>query len=323
MPLVRPITKFIRQFAGGKRGFPSRRGGDAARAQRDWARAAEQYSLHLDMHPQDDEIWIQLGHMLKEKGTLDQALAAYETALSRRPNDSDLLVNLGHVHKLMGDRGHALSLYRRSAEIDGNRDALIEIDRMEGNGDAAGVMTDEERAKLLALVSGFAVGLYPIDIAAIRMEDTSGRLRFFSQDPWVSFLIDMPIAEKAGLAILTIEANPMDPRHRLTGQVYLDYGNGFEERLSLPYFSGAEPVSLLIAAPEKIRALRWDPDRKSNVIHTPKLSIAPATDRREIEALIRGRAAADIEVEPLIDLALSYFDGYNASSREAAEASLM
>ena len=54
-----------------------RRLGNRARDKRRWADAANQYRRHLDDHPDDFPIWVQLGHMLTELADYPAADAAY------------------------------------------------------------------------------------------------------------------------------------------------------------------------------------------------------------------------------------------------------
>lgn len=61
-----------------------------------------------------------------------------------------------------------------------------------------------------------------------------------SHDPWVIFKLDRTIAAAGGLGILTIDARPFDDEHLLNGQIYLDYGEGFEEMMSIPFTSGTQ-----------------------------------------------------------------------------------
>ena len=104
-----------------------RAAGDRARNRGDWAEAVTNYKAHLARKPGDFEIWVQLGHALKESGRLSAALVAYGEALGLNENDADLLLNMGHLHKVMGLPEDAISYYRRSAERDGNADAISEL----------------------------------------------------------------------------------------------------------------------------------------------------------------------------------------------------
>jgi tetratricopeptide (TPR) repeat protein len=55
--------------------------------------------------------------MLKDSGKLDAAEAVYRAALARAPDDADIYLQLGHVLKLQGRRSLAIDAYRRAAEL--------------------------------------------------------------------------------------------------------------------------------------------------------------------------------------------------------------
>ena len=57
-----------------------RSSGDQARDARLWERAARFYLDSLSADPEDIEIWVQLGHVLKEAGKLSEAEKAYRRA---------------------------------------------------------------------------------------------------------------------------------------------------------------------------------------------------------------------------------------------------
>jgi lipopolysaccharide biosynthesis protein len=101
--------------------------GDLARDNGEWVAAAEHYRLYLARDPGCFQIWVQLGHMLKEAGRRSEAAAAYDEALKINSVDADLLLQLGHLNKLMGLEPEAIEFYRRSAAIDGNPDAKAEL----------------------------------------------------------------------------------------------------------------------------------------------------------------------------------------------------
>jgi tetratricopeptide (TPR) repeat protein len=104
---------------------------NAARDRRDFAAAAQKYKEFLDLRPADFDIWVQLGHMLKECGRHEDSLGAYNRASGLSPHDADLLLSFGHLHKLMGSRDRALACYRASWEVDGNEPARTEIAALE------------------------------------------------------------------------------------------------------------------------------------------------------------------------------------------------
>lgn len=125
MSVFDPRAQPVKRFAG-----PARivlKLADDARDRRDWATAASAYQQYLDEKPDHFAVWVQLGHALKESGRLSAALVAYGEALGLNENDADLLLNMGHLHKVMGLPEDAISYYRRSAERDGNADAISEL----------------------------------------------------------------------------------------------------------------------------------------------------------------------------------------------------
>jgi cytochrome c-type biogenesis protein CcmH/NrfG len=112
---------------GGKR---AKKLGNQARDRAEWFAAAEHYRAHLHANPTNFAIWVQLGHALKESARPEEALVAYNEGLRLNAKDADLLLNLGHLYKVMGRRDDALTYYRRSAEVDGNANAIRELARV-------------------------------------------------------------------------------------------------------------------------------------------------------------------------------------------------
>lgn len=298
-----------------------RRQGDQARDTRDWLNAIRHYRNHIALKPHDDAIWVQLGHVLKEAGALSDALTAYQHVLARQPRDADLLLSIGHIHKLMDNRDEALVFYRRSADENGNRHALAEIDRLHQAGVTIGIPIDGHET-VTALVER-STGLKPIAASDVILAAGGQGLQLVSHDPWIVFELDEMGENLGGLGVLTIDARPLDEGHSLSGQVYIDYGDGFDERKSLHFTAGTAAVSIILAFPEHIKRIRWDPDRKWNVISFPELSFRAIDDFGFAEALIRQHESADLDIKPLIELARVCFDGSPMTPHEAAEATLM
>lgn len=101
--------------------------GNRARDARRWSEAATHYRRHLDAHPADIAIWIQLGHVEKESGRLEASEIAYREAMARAPRNHDAPLHLGHVLKLQGRIEEAIAAYRRSAELAPVNHALEEL----------------------------------------------------------------------------------------------------------------------------------------------------------------------------------------------------
>src|SRR5258706_423149 len=221
----------------------------------------------------------------------------------------------------MGNRDAALAFYRQSADQNGNRHALREIDHLQHSGSTLAVPTNAPG--VLAVLSKRSIGLTPVEARDVSFAAKASRLQFASQDPWVLFELDETIAASAGLGMLTIDARPFDEANFLSGQLYVDYGDGFDEKMSLPFTSGAAPISLLLAHPEQIKRVRWDPDRKSNIIHLPMLTFKAIEEFADAEAVIRQHASLDLDITPLVELAEACFARTAMKPREAAEASLI
>lgn len=102
--------------------------GNMARSAEQWSKAARRYQAALEIQPSLTHIWIQLGHMLKEEGRLDEAMAAYVRAEENDPTSSEAAVHQGHVAKLMKDGAAATAHFLRAYQHGRNDpDALREI----------------------------------------------------------------------------------------------------------------------------------------------------------------------------------------------------
>ena len=112
-------------------GASPRQLGNRARDARRWAEAADHYRRHLETHPDNFAIWVQLGHMLTQLGDYAAADAAYARAATLDPRDADLLLCWGHSRKQAGDRDRARDLYRASFELDRNEHARHEFEALE------------------------------------------------------------------------------------------------------------------------------------------------------------------------------------------------
>jgi len=100
---------------------------DEYRMSKNWDLAAHYYTLHLELHPQDFDIWVQLGHAAKESGDFARAQAAYHQAAHINANDSDLNLHMGHLAKVVGDYESAAKHYTISAELEPSSEALHEL----------------------------------------------------------------------------------------------------------------------------------------------------------------------------------------------------
>ncbi len=113
-----------------------RKVGDDARDRAEWIAAEAAYSTHLALAPDDQPIWVQYGHALKEQGKLADAEAAYRRAITLQSDDADAHLQLGHALKLRGDLEAARQSYVTSMELKPSKAALEEAAGL-GNSEAA------------------------------------------------------------------------------------------------------------------------------------------------------------------------------------------
>ena len=125
-----PIKRTARGFQIGRSRNQSRAAGDKARNERDWKTAEIEYRTHLDLVPQDQPIWIQYGHCLKEQSKLIEAEAAYRHAIALDPDDADAYLQLGHALKLLDRLPSAEQAYKRSFELRPSKAAYDEMIRL-------------------------------------------------------------------------------------------------------------------------------------------------------------------------------------------------
>lgn len=72
------------------------------------------YRQALARNPRKPAIWVQCGHVLKERGRLQEAETAYRQALSYDPEAADPYLQLGHALKLQGHGEEAERAYIRA-----------------------------------------------------------------------------------------------------------------------------------------------------------------------------------------------------------------
>lgn len=125
---------------------------DAARDARDWKSAARFYRAALARDDGRADLWVQLGHALKENGNLPQAQAAYLEALARDSTVADTHLQLGHLLKLRGQLSEAAEAYFQALErAPGPGDAVVELRALAQRG----VRLDPARtARMVSLLRG-------------------------------------------------------------------------------------------------------------------------------------------------------------------------
>lgn len=196
---------------GGKQ--PSeRRLGDQARERGDWVAAAEHYRRHVDRNRTDFDIWVQLGHALKEIGRYEDAGRTYAQASELRPRDADLLLMRGHLAKTMGDTATALNLYTMSFNVDGNPFAGAEVNNPSHASQSP--TSDQATATASSAVEGIVDGVligwalgHPDDDAPAEIEIVSnGEVISHSvANLFRSDLVDRAPSSRIGFAVDLVE----------------------------------------------------------------------------------------------------------------------
>jgi tetratricopeptide (TPR) repeat protein len=121
--------------------------GDSHRDRQEWREAAKAYARHLEIHPEDDAIWIQCGNCFKEAGDFARSLAAYKTAEQLNSANFDVHLQLGHFNKITGRLSEALKSYEQAALLnpdlgDVKHEIQDVMNRIKSSGPAAGEMTE-------------------------------------------------------------------------------------------------------------------------------------------------------------------------------------
>jgi tetratricopeptide (TPR) repeat protein len=113
-----------------------RNDGDAARDNKDWEGAAQNYRRYLDVSPDDADIWVQLGHVLKEQGELLEAESAYRKAATLAPASADARLHLAHLLKRLDRPKQAAAVFQQIMTIAPTAEVIDELKGL-GYGDKA------------------------------------------------------------------------------------------------------------------------------------------------------------------------------------------
>lgn len=290
--------------------------GDKARDRQDWANAIIHYRNHLLLSPEDVDIWIQLGHMLKQDGQTSDALATYRRAWELTPNNADLLLHLGHALHISGDVDNGVARLRESA-IAGNMQATQDLEHLGisivPQQDTSSLADRDKPSKqLLDALSLNTTPLRAVDCSDIKLS-ANGHLKTLSNDPWIIFEWEDGARPQAPLALLTIETetlNDLDP----IPQLYADNGEGFSERHSTRFSITSNKSHIILINPSIINKIRFDPDQKINKFSIPKMSVIPLDNIKDVENLIRNNNEVD-DIDWIIDLIKDIYSSLNQESR--------
>lgn len=105
--------------------------GNIARSQQNWSSAARSYQQAVTREPHLQHLWVQLGHMEKEAGQIDQAITAYEYAAHLQSDDPEPLLHLGHIAKAWRQPVEAARYFVTALQRDRNNlEAVSELARL-------------------------------------------------------------------------------------------------------------------------------------------------------------------------------------------------
>jgi tetratricopeptide (TPR) repeat protein len=135
--------------------WPDLRSADRLRDQRNWSGAAKHYERVLKVARQADDVRIQLGHVYKESGRLDDAAGQYYDVLARTPDDDDLHLQIGHLEKLRLNWRQASHHYGEAVRLNADNAGAASEYRALGGGAALGAAVGEGAA----IETGAAISL--------------------------------------------------------------------------------------------------------------------------------------------------------------------
>ena len=162
------ISKLFRSTLRGRESHRKLLMADAARNSRQWSEAVRLYQLFLKKEARRADIWVQLGHALKELGRIDEAELAYRRSLIMAPNCADTYVQLGHALKIRGDLADAVECYKAAYRLDLNLgsarqellSAGIQLDTIDRHAPQSPVQGDQRPATLQLLAKGAQLRSY-------------------------------------------------------------------------------------------------------------------------------------------------------------------
>ena len=82
---------------------------------------------HIPKVIAEDNDWLSVGNLLKQKGNYTGAIAAYTKALEIDPKDKQGWVNKGDALNLLGNYTGAIAAYNKALEIDPNNELAKRI----------------------------------------------------------------------------------------------------------------------------------------------------------------------------------------------------
>lgn len=266
----------------------SRENADRARDNADWHKAADLYRAYLRVYPNKPDIWIQLGNMHKEALQYTAAAAAYQRAILLNPGDAEPHVQIGHLRKRQGLLDLAARHYVDAVAINPRSSAGTELrhpDIVAHLGQKGRAINEGLQKLVLGELQQLCEGLTVTAAQSIDVIQDEGVLRFLDDDPWIEFTLQHDRRARFGLLAFQIvwpeAVEDSRPEHN---QFYVDYGQGYTEQFTLKVSREDGWISeLLLAAPETIRSIRWDPAIRPTTMKLDGISYRPLVDVAEVD----------------------------------------
>lgn len=242
--------------------------GDQARDMRDWSSARHWYRMHLDVHPDDGAIWVQLGHAEKEIGNFDAAMTAYLRAVELQHHLSDTYLQIGHLCKITRDLESARNFYSRSLEHgpDG-ADATQELLQIFASTKATAVLEPPREMEDLqeVHVAGLVVDHDSLE-AVVKLAFRSHLKREPSTEELRSFTGILRNGRPIAYFLNDVENSPEAAQRRTSQSLLADLSDG-EFVLAVSELLFAEGAANPIELEEYKRALRSDPARRQEFVN--------------------------------------------------------
>lgn len=143
-----------------------------------------------------------------------------------------------------------------------------------------------------------------------------GRVRFTSNDPAI-FLEPLHEDRTAAFGVLTLDV--LDARPRSRGRLYIDEGQGWSERGSIPLHPRRRVHQALVCGLRGVKALRWDPDEVTGEVSIRGLTFSALSPSELIE-LARSKEGDD--AAKLLTLAVEQAAHEQASGSAATSRAL-
>lgn len=91
---------------------------DVLRHLEDWDGVVVEYQRLLEEHPNELELYLELGQTFAASGRLEQAARQWQETLEQRLDDPSLCVRLAGLYALYGQQDEAVELYERAIELE-------------------------------------------------------------------------------------------------------------------------------------------------------------------------------------------------------------